>query len=105
MTEDVELVLLQALADPTRLAIVRQLAADGEAGAGDFSACCEVAQPTISHHLKVLRNAGLVAGHRRGTSIRYRLRPEALRALSRLVTSLEPSPPHARGDRRAPRSR
>jgi ArsR family transcriptional regulator len=89
-TGDVEVALLQALADPTRLAIVRKLAQDGETGAGDFNACCEVAQPTISHHLKVLREAGVVTSQRRGTSIRYRLRPEATTTLTRLLRSLAP---------------
>lgn len=88
---DPEVVLLQALADPTRLAIVRQLARDGEAGACDFTACCEVAQPTISHHLKVLREAGVVESDRRGTSIRYRLRSEAMRRLAGLLGSLAPA--------------
>ena len=88
---DPEVVLLQALADPTRLAIVRQLARDGEAGAGDFTACCEVAQPTISHHLKVLREAGVVESDRRGTSIRSRLRLEAMRRLAGLLGSLAPA--------------
>jgi len=88
---DPEVVLLQALADPTRLAIVRQLARDGEAGACDFTACCEVAQPTISHHLKVLREAGVVESDRRGTSIRYRLRAEATRRLAVLLGSLAPA--------------
>jgi ArsR family transcriptional regulator len=90
--DDPEVALLQALADPSRLAIVRKLASDGEAGAGEFSACCPVAQPTISHHLKVLRQAGIVASHRHGTSIRYRLHPRATRTLSRLVNSLLPTP-------------
>jgi ArsR family transcriptional regulator len=90
-SSDPDVVLLQALADPTRLAIVRLLATQGEAAAGDFTACCEVAQPTISHHLKVLRRAGVVASHRQGTSIRYRLRPQATQALARLLNSLVPA--------------
>jgi ArsR family transcriptional regulator len=88
---DSDVALLQALAEPTRLAIVRLLAREGEAAAGDFSACCEVAQPTISHHLKVLRTAGVVASHRQGTSIRYRLAPQATRRLTRLLNDLAPA--------------
>jgi ArsR family transcriptional regulator len=91
-TDDRDVALLQALAEPNRLAIVRKLASEGEAGAGEFVACCPVAQPTISHHLKVLRQAGIVASHRQGTSIRYRLHPQATRTLSRLLTSLVPTP-------------
>src|SRR3954467_13619826 len=45
--------LFQALADPTRLAIVKQLASDGEVCACDFTSCCDVSQPTVSHHLRV----------------------------------------------------
>jgi ArsR family transcriptional regulator len=90
-TPDPEVALLQALADPTRLAIVRKLVQEGEAGAGEFTACCEVAQPTISHHLKVLREASVVATSRRGTSIRYRLHPDATRRLAALLASLLPT--------------
>jgi ArsR family transcriptional regulator, arsenate/arsenite/antimonite-responsive transcriptional repressor len=90
---DPDVALLQALAEPNRLAIMRKLAQEGEADAGDFTACCEVAQPTISHHLKVLREAGVVATSRRGTSIRYRLQPEAMRRLAALFGSLVPTMP------------
>src|SRR5918998_910311 len=64
----------KALADPARLAIVNQLAAAEE--------CCVcqleslgLAQPTVSHHLKILRRAGLVESERRGTWVYYRLVP------------------------------
>jgi ArsR family transcriptional regulator len=70
--------LLQGAADPTRLAILRQLASGDGVCACDFTACCAVAQPTISHHLKVLREAGWVRTERRGTYIWYWLRPEAV---------------------------
>jgi ArsR family transcriptional regulator, arsenate/arsenite/antimonite-responsive transcriptional repressor len=82
---DPDALLLQALAEPTRLAIVRQLAREGEVCACDFIACCDVAQPTVSHHLKVLRQAGVVSSDRRGTWIYYRLRPEAMRRLADLL--------------------
>ena len=88
---DSEVVLLQALADANRLAIVRKLVQEGEAGAGEFTTCCEVAQPIISHHLKVLREAGVVTTTRRGTSIRYRLHPEAMARLAALLSSLAPA--------------
>ena len=63
---DPDIRLLAALADPARLAIVRQLAADTETCACDFTDCCDVAQPTVSHHLRVLREAGIVTSERRG---------------------------------------
>ncbi len=65
-TLDPEIRLLSALADPTRLAIVRQLARDTETCACDLTDCCDVGQPTVSHHLRVLREAGVVTSERRG---------------------------------------
>lgn len=76
--------LFRALADETRLAILKQLREQGEVCACRFTACCEVAQPTVSHHLKVLREAGLVETEKRGLWVYYRLNPagmEQLRAL------------------------
>jgi ArsR family transcriptional regulator, arsenate/arsenite/antimonite-responsive transcriptional repressor len=79
----------RALGDPTRVAIVNLLAA---AGAGEVCVCelvagFDLAQPTISHHLKVLRDAGLVEARRRGTWAYYRLVPEAVEALSRSLAA------------------
>ena len=74
---DPDVLLLQAAADPTRLSILRQLSAEGPVCACDFSDCCSVGQPTVSHHLRVLRTAGWVASERRGTWIYYSLRSEA----------------------------
>ena len=78
---DPDVLLLAALADPTRLEILRQLAGSAEVCACDFTDCCGVSQPTVSHHLKVLRDAGVVESSRRGTWAFYRLVPEAVRAL------------------------
>ena len=74
---DPEVRFLAAIADPARLAIIRQLAADIETCACDFTATCDVAQPTVSHHLRVLREAGIVTSDRRGQWIFYRLSPDA----------------------------
>src|SRR6476469_5814068 len=71
----------KALGDPTRVAIVNRLAAADEVCVCDFVAALDLAQPTISHHLKVLREAGLVESSRRGTWAYYRLVPEAVDAL------------------------
>lgn len=71
--------LFKALADETRLAILRQLQEQGEVCACNFLACCELAQPTVSHHLKVLREAGLVKTEKRGLWVYYTLNPEKLR--------------------------
>lgn len=80
--------LLSALADPTRLAIVRQLAADSETCACDFTSCCDVGQPTISHHLRVLREAGLVTSERCGQWVWYRLSPDAAERLGAIARGL-----------------
>ncbi|MDQ3553844.1 MAG: metalloregulator ArsR/SmtB family transcription factor [Chloroflexota bacterium] len=85
---DPDIRLLQALADPIRLTIVRELAGQPEVCACDFTSCCDVSQPTISHHLKVLREAGVIAGERRGTWIFYRLQPAAARRLERLAATI-----------------
>lgn len=80
--------MLQALADPARLAIVKQLATDGEVCACDFTSCCNVSQPTVSHHLKVLREAGVISCERRGTWIYYRLEPRAAHRVVAIGRSL-----------------
>ena len=75
---DPDVLLLAAAADPTRLAILRQLALAGPVCACDIAAGYAVTQPTVSHHLRVLREAGWVVGERRGTWIWYAIRPEAM---------------------------
>jgi DNA-binding transcriptional ArsR family regulator len=87
---DPEVRLLAALADPTRLAIVRQLASQTETCACDFTSCCDVGQPTVSHHLRVLREAGVVTAERRGQWIFYRLDPSTAERLGALSRSLLP---------------
>jgi ArsR family transcriptional regulator len=71
----------RALADPARVAILNRLAAVDEVCVCDFTAALDLAQPTVSHHLKVLREAGLVESSRRGTWAFYRLVPDAVGAL------------------------
>jgi ArsR family transcriptional regulator len=71
----------RALADPARVAILNRLAAVDEVCVCDFVAALGLAQPTVSHHLKVLREAGLVESSRRGTWAYYRLVPDAVGAL------------------------
>ncbi len=85
---DPDALLLQGAADPTRLAILRQLAGADEVCACDFTACCEVAQPTVSHHLKVLREAGWVTSERRASWVHYRIRPEAVERFRALAGEL-----------------
>jgi ArsR family transcriptional regulator len=71
----------KALADPTRVAIVNRLTGADEVCVCDLTAAFDLSQPTVSHHLKVLRDAGLVESSRRGTWAYYRLVPEALDAV------------------------
>ena len=72
----------RALADPTRVGIVNRLAGVDEACVCDLTAAFALSQPTISHHLKILREAGLVESERRGTWAWYRLVPGAIEELS-----------------------
>src|ERR1700746_165626 len=71
----------RALSDPTRVALVNRLASTEEGCVCDLNAAFDLSQPTISHHLKVLREAGLVESSRRGTWAYYRLVPPAVRAV------------------------
>jgi ArsR family transcriptional regulator, arsenate/arsenite/antimonite-responsive transcriptional repressor len=71
----------KALADPTRIAIVNQLSAADEVCVCNLTAAFDLSQPTVSHHLRILRDAGLVESTRRGTWAYYRLVPEAVDAL------------------------
>jgi ArsR family transcriptional regulator, arsenate/arsenite/antimonite-responsive transcriptional repressor len=78
---------LKALSDPVRLRLLSVVASHtgGESCVCDLSVGIDVSQPTISHHLKVLRNAGLLVSERRGSWVYYRVVPEALRQLSHLL--------------------
>jgi ArsR family transcriptional regulator len=87
---DPDVQLLSALADPTRLEILRELAASPEVCACDFMSCCDVSQPTVSHHLKVLRDAGAVTSERRGNWVFYRIAPNLIERLSGIAQSLMP---------------
>ena len=79
---------LKALADPIRLRLFSLVAshAGGEACVCDISGDFDVTQPTISHHLKVLRDAGLLASERRASWVYYSVVPEVLRNLSAVLS-------------------
>jgi len=87
---DPDVLLLAALADPTRLEILRQLAGSAEVCACDFTDCCGVSQPTISHHLKVLRDAGAVVSERRASWVFYRVAPSLIERLGGIAQTLVP---------------
>ena len=80
--------LLKALADPTRLRLVSMLAArdGGEACVCELTEPLGLTQPTISHHLKVLRDAGLVGSERQGLWAYYYVIPGALDELAAWLT-------------------
>ncbi|MER7452676.1 metalloregulator ArsR/SmtB family transcription factor [Nocardia beijingensis] len=77
----------KALSDPARLRLLSLVASrrGGEACVCELSAGFELSQPTISHHLKVLREAGLLSSERRGSWVYYRIQPQALAPLAQLL--------------------
>ena len=79
---------LKAVADPTRLRLLSLIGAHAgsEACVCDLTGEFDLTGPTISHHLKVLREAGLISGERRGTWIYYRLVPDTLAALAQALS-------------------
>jgi ArsR family transcriptional regulator len=80
-------VLFKAIADPVRLRLVSLIACHegGEACVCDLAGAFDLTGPTISHHLKVLREAGLIGSQRRGTWVYYWINPDVLARLSALL--------------------
>jgi DNA-binding transcriptional ArsR family regulator len=83
--------VLAALADPTRRRILDLLAARGEATATVLAAELPVTRQGVVKHLAALDRAGLVAGHRQGREVRYRVRPERLSATARWIDQVAAS--------------
>jgi ArsR family transcriptional regulator, arsenate/arsenite/antimonite-responsive transcriptional repressor len=77
--------MFKALGDPVRLRLLSLIASTTELCVCELTGAFELSGPTISHHLRVLREAGLVDCERRGTWVYYWARPEALRQLSALL--------------------
>jgi ArsR family transcriptional regulator len=80
----------KALGHPVRLGIALRLAEEPETCACDFADVFGISQPTVSQHLKVLRDAGVVVTLRRGNQICYSLDPRAVRELADVVAALKP---------------
>ena len=78
--------LFKALGDPVRLQMVSMIAARPELCVCEITPAFDLSSGTISHHLRTLREAGLVDCERRGTYVYYWIRPEALEALSALLS-------------------
>ena len=94
-----EIDVLRALAHPVRWGILQRLAAEPGICACDFTEFFDVSQPTISAHLKVLREAGLVTNKRIGTTICYSIAPGQLTSLgarlARMAATADEGLPHS----------
>ncbi len=77
--------MFKALGDPVRLRLLSLIASTTEACVCDLTDAFDLTGPTISHHLRVLRETGLVDAERRATWVYYRIRPGALAQLSALL--------------------
>ncbi|MCM0674463.1 metalloregulator ArsR/SmtB family transcription factor [Micromonospora phytophila] len=89
--------VLKALADPARLRLLSliQSVPEGEASVSDLTAPLGLSQPTVSHHLRILTEAGLLEREKRGVWAYYRLVPSAIATIADLLT-----PPRKRSARR-----
>jgi ArsR family transcriptional regulator len=87
-TDDELATLAKALAHPARVAILRHLLRRGECQCGHIVEAMPLAQATVSQHLKVLRDAGLVQGEIDGPRVCYCVNPAGVERLQRLVASL-----------------
>lgn len=77
--------MFKALGDPVRLRLAALIAGQDEMCVCNLTPHFALSGPTISHHLKVLREAGLIDGERRGTWVYYWIKPDALQALGSLL--------------------
>ncbi|GAB3178690.1 ArsR/SmtB family transcription factor [Streptomyces incanus] len=87
--------VLKAIADPTRLQLLRLIerAPQGEACVCDLTDCLGLRQPTVSHHLKVMTESGLLNRERRGTWVWYSVDPAGLRRVREALEPVSPQEP------------
>src|SRR5690606_29158189 len=85
--------LFKAIADPVRLRLLSLIACheDGEVCVCELTTAFDLTPPTISHHLKVLKQAGLIDSERRGTWVYYWIKPEVLARMSALISPASPA--------------
>lgn len=83
--------VFKALGDPVRLRMASMIAAQPELCVCEITPAFDLSSGTISHHLRLLREAGLVGCERRGTYVYYWIEPAALAALSSLLSVTEPA--------------
>jgi ArsR family transcriptional regulator, arsenate/arsenite/antimonite-responsive transcriptional repressor len=81
--------IARALGEPTRFSIYKRITEVGETRSGDIGLDVPVRAPTISHHLKVLAEAGLIQSRRNGQAVYYKAIPQRLRAYVRYLRDLE----------------
>ena len=91
--------LLKAIADPVRLRLMSMILSHkgGEACVCDLNDAFDLSQPTISHHLKVLHQAGLLDREKRGTWVYYKAKPDAMTAMTNLVATVNGHLPTSEG--------
>ena len=92
--------LFKAVADPVRLRLLSLIACHegGESCVCDLTGAFEMTAPSVSYHLRILREAGLISAERRGTWVYYRVEPAVM---ARMSAVLVPQPPRWRQDERA----
>ena len=83
--------MFKALGDPIRLRLLSLIASTSEICVCELTEAFDVSGPTISHHLRVLRETGLVDCERRGTWVYYRIHPDALNSLASLLQVATPA--------------
>jgi len=76
--------IMKALAHPARVRLLRRLM-DDECCVSEVEACLHLSQPNVSQHLRVLKNAGIIAGTRRKTRICYRIADDRVRGILKLM--------------------
>ncbi|WP_270887121.1 ArsR/SmtB family transcription factor [Pedococcus sp. 5OH_020] len=86
--------LLKAIADPVRLRLMSMVLSHegGEACVCDLTPAFDLSQPTISHHLKVLHESGLLDREKRGVWVYYRAKPDAMAAMTTLFATVSGTP-------------
>jgi ArsR family transcriptional regulator, arsenate/arsenite/antimonite-responsive transcriptional repressor len=90
MTDDEVAQIGKALGDPNRLAIYTQIAHQHELSCGEIHAKHTISAPTLSHHLKVLTDLGLITSRKEGLNVYYRPVPERFSAYLKYLTSIGP---------------
>ena len=85
---EIDAEVFKALADENRLAIVRMVGSRGEMCAHDLLSCLDISQPTLSHHMKVLCDCGLVTCRKEGRWCHYTVVPEVARELASFFSAM-----------------